>query len=510
MDPTLKLSLRGHKEPVSCICRHGDDLVSADRNGWIIIWSLITKRPRAIWKGHDGHILTLKSTEMGLLSHGRDANMRLWDLHDNTIKTILKNPSLVGSLKIYPKPPYKELPVNSLNFCNVDFWPLGSGNNESKGLVATPASVDSNHFDIYRVTESNSEFSVQRIVENFAVDEAKKPFSSLEEVNDPDSTLQLRENGIVMRLLFVAENLIFVGYESGAVFAMKLDNQVHDIKSAKERSILNKGVKVTLLLALLGHKPLPILSLEYDAKRRVVYCGSASKKILCIDISHILADLSVDRKSIETHCGFSENLITKELESRKSPSSDSSELRSTDSPVQTSTNSSGLSRLNKWGLPVKSSEKITKSQTRNNNNAPTQNSAESSLQEQKSLETFINLKHYGIQNIQVTKTGYITSFWDGVIKGFNDKSEPTLELERAEEAIQPTRTKELTASLKKSLCIYIWKAGSESFVLGEKRTQSLVSARSNKLSTVRQPLVLQNLLFVGYTDGLIRGYTLLE
>lgn len=35
-------------------------LASADADGWVIIWSLATRRPAAVWQAHKGSILGVK------------------------------------------------------------------------------------------------------------------------------------------------------------------------------------------------------------------------------------------------------------------------------------------------------------------------------------------------------------------------------------------------------------------------------------------------------------------
>lgn len=109
MNPLLKLSLRGHKSSVSCIARVQDDLVSADRDGWVVLWNLTTKRPRALWKAHQGQILTLKYTAMGLLTHGRDSELRLWNLSESSLRGCSSDVSVVGNEEEPKKPQYEEL-----------------------------------------------------------------------------------------------------------------------------------------------------------------------------------------------------------------------------------------------------------------------------------------------------------------------------------------------------------------------------------------------------------------
>lgn len=41
--------------------RHNSRLITADADGWLVIWSLAIKRPVAVWKAHEGAILGVKA-----------------------------------------------------------------------------------------------------------------------------------------------------------------------------------------------------------------------------------------------------------------------------------------------------------------------------------------------------------------------------------------------------------------------------------------------------------------
>lgn len=59
--------LRGHASQIhsTAFIRSNSRLVSGDADGWLVIWSLATKRPTAVWKAHEGVIL-------GASAWGRD------------------------------------------------------------------------------------------------------------------------------------------------------------------------------------------------------------------------------------------------------------------------------------------------------------------------------------------------------------------------------------------------------------------------------------------------------
>jgi WD40 repeat protein len=53
--------LRGHAAQIHSVTfiRANSRLVTGDADGWIVIWSLATKRPVSVWKAHEGAILGL-------------------------------------------------------------------------------------------------------------------------------------------------------------------------------------------------------------------------------------------------------------------------------------------------------------------------------------------------------------------------------------------------------------------------------------------------------------------
>jgi ASTRA-associated protein 1 len=54
--------LRGHASTIHALHFFASNsyLASADSDGWVVVWSLATKRAVAVWKAHDAGILGLK------------------------------------------------------------------------------------------------------------------------------------------------------------------------------------------------------------------------------------------------------------------------------------------------------------------------------------------------------------------------------------------------------------------------------------------------------------------
>jgi ASTRA-associated protein 1 len=55
--------LRGHAAQIHSVSfmRSNTRLVTGDADGWIVVWSLATKRPVAVWRAHEGTLLGASS-----------------------------------------------------------------------------------------------------------------------------------------------------------------------------------------------------------------------------------------------------------------------------------------------------------------------------------------------------------------------------------------------------------------------------------------------------------------
>lgn len=269
---TRGFSLRGHRAPIAGFLEIPNGLVSADRDGWIVVWSLVTKRPQGFWKAHDGQIITILSTPHGLLTHGRDSAIRVWNTESLAVETDL---ALLGRDGL-PRPKHEEMPVNALNFCNVDY---------KDGLLATASTTDSEKFDIYEILVPGKPWGFSRVVQGFsvssvAVDETKRD-----------------GEGIIMKLRFVGRSLLFVGYELGTVKGFRLTDESKTTSLASELLVLNKDLKVTEVFSYNGHSPQPVLSLEYAEEK--LYTGSASKKLVIVSVGDLLVEGSAKPSSSE-------------------------------------------------------------------------------------------------------------------------------------------------------------------------------------------------------------------
>ncbi|KAL2221911.1 WD repeat protein [Thermoascus aurantiacus ATCC 26904] len=173
--------LRGHGAPIHALCFFGQNskLASGDADGWIVIWSVVTKRPIAVWKAHEGAVLEVKgfffeqpTGEVQIFTHGRDHKLRLWsfkaqdeEILDKTLPVDLNKKPAMGA-KAQPWL-HHSLSVNALNFCafSLCFIPIspeqgdtdGSGNqaalttSKSPLLLAVPNALDSGGIDIFHL-----------------------------------------------------------------------------------------------------------------------------------------------------------------------------------------------------------------------------------------------------------------------------------------------------------------------------------------------------------------------
>jgi WD40 repeat protein len=59
---TPRYILRGHASAIQALhfFTSNTRLISADANGWVTIWDVVTKRARAVWKAHEGAVLEVK------------------------------------------------------------------------------------------------------------------------------------------------------------------------------------------------------------------------------------------------------------------------------------------------------------------------------------------------------------------------------------------------------------------------------------------------------------------
>ncbi|KAF2143902.1 uncharacterized protein K452DRAFT_247403 [Aplosporella prunicola CBS 121167] len=113
--------LRGHAAPVHAtrFVRANARLLTADADGWVVLWGTATRRAVAVWRAHQGAVLGLG--ELGaenFVTHGRDSHLCVWHLplaDESSFSTVLP----VDDASAPRKQPWllHSLTVNTLNFC---------------------------------------------------------------------------------------------------------------------------------------------------------------------------------------------------------------------------------------------------------------------------------------------------------------------------------------------------------------------------------------------------------
>lgn len=238
-------------------------LVSCDESGNAIWWDLNTRRPLYCWKAHDGTILTLKQLGISwkdmvptitddfgkLLTHGKDGIIKiiqLFELQDSNRPTAGFKYSIPLSKKLTfdneAPPCIFELPVNVLNFCNVD----ASSNN----WLITPATTDAEGWDLYLIDKAN----LERPIHNHKSD---------------------LKTGIVMKFQWIDSNRLIIGYESGLITIIEITDEF----------------KVKEIFSSDALSPNPITSITHDSDNQRIFVSSTGSQIA--DIDYALNDIQI-------------------------------------------------------------------------------------------------------------------------------------------------------------------------------------------------------------------------
>ncbi|KAK6363791.1 ASTRA complex subunit [Orbilia blumenaviensis] len=155
--------IRGHPSPVHALhfYRSNSRLLSADAEGWIVLWDLPIRRPVAVWKGHDSAVLGVTDwDDTKILTHGRDNKIYVWQVRPEDEPGLDTRLPATSSSE-HHRPPWllHSLDVNALNFCAFamcmclypgQYYPP-ENSSDSQILLAVPSSKDPNTIDIYHL-----------------------------------------------------------------------------------------------------------------------------------------------------------------------------------------------------------------------------------------------------------------------------------------------------------------------------------------------------------------------
>lgn len=243
-------------------------LLSGDQEGNVKLWDMATRRPAIERQCHQSHILTI--LQLGardgiidhryfglIITHGRDNCVKFWRLFDQQGKFTFT--------QVY------DLPENALNFSNVDVM-----ENE---LIA-PNTMNSNAFDVYDIEfitdDVVNDHRLVRDMEAVDVFEAasasgKFTFEEFTLKRDSDESVnRVDKFGIIMKLLWVSDDTVYIGYESGHVASIRINP---------------KSKKYEVLSVTKHHYPQPVLSLSYDPVQNIVISASIASQIVIYDVS---------------------------------------------------------------------------------------------------------------------------------------------------------------------------------------------------------------------------------
>ncbi|PBP20638.1 WD domain-containing protein [Diplocarpon rosae] len=263
--------LRGHVSQVhtTAFIRSNSRLVTGDADGWIVVWSLATKRPVAVWRAHVGVILGASAWGPDrIITHGKDNKLTVWKLSEEEEESMSKILPVDR-----PPTPRKQpwllhlLHVNTMNFCSFAQCPSAPPSEEL--LIAVPNTLSSETVDIFHLPSS------QRI----------------HTLPNPPSL----KGGMVMAVsLFshpqTSHLTVIAGYESGHTTVSHLSDSTW-----------------TTLYTAQAHTQ-PILALDVSPARDFYLTSSADAVIA----KHPLASGTADRAT-DSDCG---NMPLKTLQSR--------------------------------------------------------------------------------------------------------------------------------------------------------------------------------------------------
>ncbi|KAH3682001.1 hypothetical protein WICPIJ_007033 [Wickerhamomyces pijperi] len=276
-------------------------VITADEKGNIKLWDLKTHRVvKEIDQAHEGSILSIRqlgittntegtyninSTLFGfVLTHSRDHTIKFWKLFDDQGLILLK--------EVY------EMPVNALNFSNVDVM---------DNFLVSANTSDSNKFDIYDLKFLYVESAKHLTREFEAVDlfkqcqQNKYKFTEFnirgKEEDDPENVNRVDKFGIIMKFLWITKEILAVGYESGHTLIVKVDI---------------KAKKMTIQQISAHHFPNPILSISYNKDNNTLLTSSIRSKIIQHDLSNLQSEpqiLKINLTKISNIVTYTDKLI---------------------------------------------------------------------------------------------------------------------------------------------------------------------------------------------------------
>lgn len=153
--------LRGHSAQIHVVVftRDNERLITADADGWVVVWNVGTRRPVAVWKAHDGTLMNVVGWDGKIITHGRDNKILVWKLGTPEDESGMDIALPVDPGAGHRRSPWllSALDVNALNFCGFAMCEeQADGNTPPEGwarnlMVAVPSALNSDSVDIMRL-----------------------------------------------------------------------------------------------------------------------------------------------------------------------------------------------------------------------------------------------------------------------------------------------------------------------------------------------------------------------
>ncbi|KIW64410.1 hypothetical protein PV04_09344 [Phialophora macrospora] len=153
--------LRGHEASVHALHFYAGNsfLASGDSDGWMVLWSLSSKRPVAVWKAHEAGILQIQHwAKDRLVSHGRDHKLRVWQVRPDALASLSRQlpAEAAHSASDLPQPwLLHSISVSALNFCAFSMCCENGVEDAAREvpsqLIASPNGLDSGGIDIFQL-----------------------------------------------------------------------------------------------------------------------------------------------------------------------------------------------------------------------------------------------------------------------------------------------------------------------------------------------------------------------
>lgn len=127
-------------------------MASGDSDGWVIIWSLASLRPVAVFKAHEGGVSGIRAWYSDrLISHGRDHKLRAWKIPADYAGFSTTTP--VEGAETSQKQPWlvHSMDMSALNFCTFATCPDPDQESVDGLLIANPNGLDSGGIDIFQL-----------------------------------------------------------------------------------------------------------------------------------------------------------------------------------------------------------------------------------------------------------------------------------------------------------------------------------------------------------------------